>query len=280
MNANGTEIGWRFNNDSIDGVRISDRLKRFIENDGEQLLFYCTLNRKFPRTKAPCIGLNHLLYSLHYGVSLERAKELNVEMLDNNANIDMCGIQIFDFTWGNLISDDILSAVFFSGNGENKVMGSLLRGKDTLCIHLPEKVTDKETGEVSFVDRDYTTLFDTGLCHVLNKVTRAGSWNIGDGALIADFWDGGNRITTVAFAEIVGTYFRGQIDMSHPVESIIENHAKLREDENHADKVLYDHLTHNKENNFPWALAPVTNTINAQMNGRDKIKPPYFFFVC
>lgn len=268
----GLETGWLFENDMIDDVRIGDRLKAFIENDGKQQVFYRLRNTARTDGK-PKISLHDLLYSFRYGMTAEQTRALDVEMIDSVATINICGVEVFDLTWNNIVSDEKLSAVFFSSKGENKVAGSILHGKNTLCINLPEWLKDEETGERILIPRHFTTQFDKKLGRILNVITRGGSWVVGCGALLAVLPGADRKQAFVSFAEIVGTYHRGQIDLSRPIESIVENHTKLMR-----RGIVYDHMTHNKMNNFPWALAPIPDTLNKQLQGRDKIKPPYYFF--
>lgn len=263
----GTETGWLFNNDPYDGIRISDRLKAFVENNGDYRIFYHDANAHIARTnKSQRVELQDLLYAFHYGISAEQAKAAHVRMLDTNAS-PICGGQFFDLTWGNLVSDDTLSTVFFIGTGDSQRMGAILQGENTLCIHVQGKDHDH--------DYNFRTQFTPEICYVLNKVTNAGSWNVSKaGALYVNFSKG----CGVAFAEIVGTFYRGEIDLKNPIDSIIENHSKLMAKKaEKAEKIVYDHLTHNEQNNFPWALAPIPETLNKQMQARDRIRPPYFF---
>lgn len=268
----GLETGWLFENNKIDDVRIGDRLKAFIENDGKQQVFYRLRNTARTDGK-PKVSLHDLLYSFRYGMTAEQARVLDVGMIDNVATINIHGVEVFDLTWDNIVSDEKLSAVFFSGKGENKVAGSILYGKNTLCINLPEWLKDKETGERISILRHFTTQLDPKLGRILIMINHFGSWVIGDGALMAILPGEDGKQVFVSFAEIVGTYHRNQIDLSQPIASIVENHANLMKQGS-----VYDHMTHNKMNNFPWALAPIPNTLNKQMQGRDKIKPPYYFF--
>lgn len=267
----GLETGWLFENDVIDGVRIGDRLKAFIENDGNQQIFY--RNKKDARNdNKPRVSLHDLLYSFRYGMTTERAKALNVEMIDNVATINIHGVDVFDLTWDNTVSDEKLSAIFFSGKGEKRVPGSLLRGGNTLRINLPKWQEDERSGERFTVPRNFLTQLDTKLGRILNVITHKGSWIVAHGALLAVLSGTDGKQVFVAFAEIVGTYYRNQIDLNRPIESIIENHKNLMD-----RKIIYDHMTHHKMNNFPWALAPIPDILNKQMQGRDKIKPPYYF---
>lgn len=272
---NGLETGWLFENDMINGVRIGDRLKAFIENDGKQQIFY--RNGKAARTdKKSRVFLHDLLYGFRYGTTTEQARALDVEMLDNSAKT-VGSVKIFDLTWDNIVSDEKLSAVFFSGKGENEVVGSILPGRNTLCVYFPEWVDDEEAKERIFISRRFITQFDTKLCRILNKINRFGLWTIRTGALTTTLTGVDGKPVYVSFAEIVGTYRRNQIDLNRPIESIIENHKKLMGNGTD-ERIIFDHMTHNKMNNFPWALAPIPETLNKQMQGRDKIKPPFYFF--
>jgi hypothetical protein len=109
------------------------------------------------------------------------------------------------------------------------------------------------------------------------EISANGSWfRKKDDSLSVAFSAKRVKPVIVSFAEIVGTYFRGQIDRNRPIESICENHAALMG--KGREKTIYDHLTHNTECNFQWAIAPITETLNKQAQERDKIKPPFYFF--
>ena len=273
----GLETGWLFKNDDIEGKQIRELLESFIRNRGKQHLFYRYKNYARSDDK-PKVELGDLIYSFRYGTTVERAKELQVRMIVNTPCININGTEVFDLRWDNLISSEKMSATFISGKGDRRTGGSILRGKNTLCVYLPEWETNKDTGEAIFIPRYFTTSFSPDLCYVLNKITDSGTWITNNGALQIVFSKRKQVRITVSFAEIVGTYYRGRIDMSRPIESIVENHAEFMGNGDPTRRIIFDHLTHNKENNFPWALAPISETLNKQMQGRDKIKPPYFFF--
>ena len=80
-------------------------------------------------------------------MAVEQVKALDVEMINNVATINIHGVDVFDLTWDNTVSDEKLSAVFFSGQGKNRVSGSILYGKNELCINLPKWQEDEKTGE-------------------------------------------------------------------------------------------------------------------------------------
>lgn len=271
INTNGTETGYLFTNKKNNGIYTSVRLIDFIEGEGKKRIFYSKEHRAHTSDK---IELWDLLYHFRYGTTLEQAKKLNVRMIDKEPCMWFGGVKVFDLTFDNLISDEMLSAKFISGNGDKRVYGEILRRENTTCVYLPDRKTDECTGDEVFVPKYYVTSFCPELVYVLNRITDDGAWGISYGALNVKFSKSLKDPVTVSYAEIVGTFYRGKIDLSRPIDSIIANHSKLMHDE----KIVFDHLTHNKENNFPWALAPITDTLNKQMQARDKIKPPYFFF--
>lgn len=272
----GTETGWLFKNDNIGGKRISELLRNFIKNGGEQHLFYGYKNRARTDNNQK-VNLCGLIYSFRYGTTVERAKELQVRMISNSSCSKINDTEVFDLTWDNLISNEKFSATFITGKGDRRTSGSILHGENTLCVYLPERKIDKDTGEAIFIPRYFTTSFSPDLCYVLNKITNSAVWIINKGALMAVFSRARKKQIYVSFAEIIWAYDQGRIDISRPIESIIENHTALMGSGDPTKRIIIDHLTHNKENNFPWALAPIPEVLNKQMQCRDKIKPPYFF---
>lgn len=272
----GKETGYLINNQETDGIYTRDRLDNYILGGEKKRIFYS--EGRQART-AERIDLWDLLYHFRYGAELAQAKKLNVRMINTEPCLWFGDVKVFDLTFDNLISNEMLSTNFISGAGEKRVYGGILHGENTVCVYLPERKTDERTGNEVFIPKHYTTSFCPELLYVLDKINNEGAWFIkADGALNVKFTKGLKHPVTVSYAEIVGTFYRGKIDLSCPIDSIICNHKALMGDRDSAKRVVFDHLTHNKENNFPWALAPIPNTLNKQMQGRDKIKPPYFFF--
>lgn len=270
VDTSGMEIGYMFNNDEIDGERIHKRLVEFINNDGSKnkKLFYRDKRLDHRVRTNENVELLDLLMSFRLKMTPDDAKRIHAKLIDKRAtrSFNDYTVYVYDLQWDNIAYDGKLQSHNFIGNGDNERYLRIEKKGDVLCVRIGEEC--------------FCTEFSPALCRILNELINAGSWSIKEGALIIDFWKGTERIATVAFSEIVGTFFRGQIDMERPVESIIGNHSKLVESKEHGKRIVYDHLTHNKKNNFPWALAPMTQRLNVQMQGRDKIKPPYFFFTC
>lgn len=271
VSQDGVETSYIFSNDEIDGERIHQRLAEFINNGDSKnkKLFYRNKKHGYRariNNSNVAVELLDLLISFRLKMTPEDAKRVHARLIDKKATKSFSNHMIYDLRWENIAYDGQLQSHNFIGNGDNERYLRIEKKGDVLCVRIGEEC--------------FCTEFSPALCRILNELINAGSWSIKEGALIIDFWKGTERIATVAFSEIVGTFFRGQIDMERPVESIIGNHSKLVERKEHGKRIVYDHLTHNKKNNFPWALAPMTQRLNVQMQGRDKIKPPYFFFTC
>jgi hypothetical protein len=273
----GTEVGFVFDNDEIDGVRFSELLRQYILNEGGMKQMFTFEDRKtlvVVRDKAQT-DLLDLLYSWKHSTTVEAAIADNARLRDREACYTFYGKAVYNLRWANVESDTLLSPKISKGDVE----GVILRGKRTMCILLPKEEAHEEAGEYSVEPYYFSTDYDNGFYRLCAQMSNAGAWSISkEGALKITFSKGQESPVTVSFAEIVGTYFRQEIDMDRPVESICDNHAAFRTADNQNEKIVYDHLTHNEECDLPWALAPVTDMVNKQTQGRDKIKPPFYFF--
>lgn len=273
----GQEVGYLFDNDEINGVRVYELLSQFIENNGNPRIFYTNFAqecrpvqvRKSTNGFCESWSLEETLYSIYYGTTVEEADTLGAERIRFDAGIRLQDVEVFDMTRRNLVSKAKFSAEFSRG--------TCYRRDDTIHIAFPNKKESIKALEDPFGDPpkgyDFVTHNEHELYRILCALGNAGSWHArGDGGLCIGISQK-NKVQKISFAEIVNSYFNGLIDADRIVESIMENHKKMIE-----SGIVYDHLTHDKRNNFRWALAPVTKSMNSQLRGRDRVKPPYFFW--
>lgn len=265
-NLKGTETGWVLE----DSEAIRAGLIGFILNKNEgKRLFYIDTNGKSASTDRrnkndEKVRLIDVVYSLYYGVEVDQAKALHARMINRKAKTAQIPggekIRLLWLTKDNIISDTIKSVCFSNG----------------AVYH------DDRTLGIAVGGRRFETQFDEGLSQIITAINQneTGSWELdGKGALNALLYGKNSKRIRVSFGEIVGEYWRGRLateDGETIISALIQRHIALM-----GEHIVYDHLTHNKLNNYPWALMPVTEAQNKKLQRRDTVKPPYFFFtVC
>lgn len=97
--------------------------------------------------------------------------------------------------------------------------------------------------------------------------------------MVSDFVE---KECAVSFAELVYQYHHcvNGLSLIEPLQDdyqfcrrIRYNHKQISD-----DKLVCDHLTENRSNNYSWALALIPSELNKRITGRAAIAKPYFFY--
>lgn len=272
---NGVEKGWLFDNIEIDGVRLRKRLASYIE-DQNSLFIKNDKSRPYSIRTQANTELWDVLYAMWRNTTVEDAAASNVRMMDKYERITFHGEPVYDMTFENLVSDKMRMHRFMNGKGDNQHMAFFFERDDVLHMSIRNIEAEKRRGNSSEIFdpiyMDYVTQFSYGIYNILTRITAEGSWFVHKGSLMFYFSRNKEKVS-ISFAEIVGTYWANMVDQTNPKESIIGNRKRFSK-----EGIVFDHLTHNKENNFAWAISPVPDKLNSQLRGRDDIKPPYYFW--
>lgn len=267
QNLRGTEAGWLIDNKEINGHRVEALLREYIAgDDGKAKMFY--LYSGYYRSPVTCnqhkMRLYDLVYGLYYNKPLDQVKSLHVRLIDHVPCLSLGGVTIFDLSLRNLRSSEKLSPIVLNGR-----YGST-ENSQAYCLFV------KEGDDLVFYfhEKQFVTTYDKSLYGILCTCNGVGTWDTSDDALRLALYEKG-RLVHIPFSEVVGEFFRGNIGTDHPIRDILRNHSDLGAKP--GGRYVYDHLSHNKQNNYPWALALIPGKINSRLTGRDKIRQPYFF---
>lgn len=260
---------------------VCDGLIRMIQDQGAFYAEYHTIRdgsreRKDPRNDSG-IGLDQALYMLYHNAPLDRIKTIHVSTskepikLEGNVAYDHSLQEIQDFYKTYFTLDYRIAAIRsdeYSDIWHGK--GAVIRCEDNhILISCGEKI--------------FFTDYDDGLFDLLKSIP---SWEVKSGALRGGINDAERQNLKMSLSSIVGAYHNGLFD-----DTIINIREKLEDAKESFDKlrILYDHMTENKQNNFYYNLLALPKNVedgkenpnNKLFNLRTRIKAPYFFFsVC
>lgn len=261
-NKKGDISGWLINNKELDGKRETEHIREMIK---DHKVFYLHQRKTNCYIQGqPIIPLLSLIYSFERQIALEKADALNIRLIHYEPIMTvMIGgktIPIYDYRLDNILSDEIKVTSEFSN-------GMIIADDNTLTISYYR--------DALIEPLYFKTIYTPDFAHILKKLvaTKGVHWHVNNGALVCSIQINGDQIN-VAFAEIIEMYISDMIDPKQLTDSIIKAHEWFRQNE-----IVIDHLTHNKRNNFPWALAPIPVWLNKILQDRDHIKPPYFFWI-
>lgn len=238
-----------FDNESQNGAQLWEAIADRIQTYCQRHVFY--LN-------SPHREIAAIVFSVYHDITLEDAMASNVRLIDKDPCWNLNGVLVYNLRKKNLVSDIVRSPIF-----SNAIITIRNCDMSVIC-----------KGVAFWTEYDQDLYFALQKIHYwkLNR-GRAADQKREEFALVATLEDG-RKQKDVAFAEIVWQFHHGMIDMADFVKSVITNHAKLS-----ASKVVIDHLTQRRTNNFFWALAAIPNGLNRDKNlsSRDRIAKPWFF---
>jgi hypothetical protein len=248
-----SEIGYLFDNGE-DEAHQWERIKDYIAHDRHYV---------YPDRQSDVANMILSLYNGQpMGTKYGRSKCIMSEPRYDD------GTKIYDFRKNNLFSADSRISLYSNG----------------YLAHEDNRI------RAQFNGHSFLTHYDPILYNgIRTSVTR---WKVNHGTrqkeklannpMLVGMVSDSDKSTAIAFAEIIYQYSRNVNGLAlagyHPDSTIfarklIQNHKAIRE-----AGLVCDHLTENRCNNFPWALALIPENLNKHFGERAAIAKPYFFF--